>query len=72
VRRFQLHRDQDVTGISGTGLVAEGAAFSDGGAVVRWLTGIRSTVVWDDVEAVEKIHGHGGQTRIVWLDDPEA
>ena len=71
MRRFELHRDTDVTGISGVGLVAEGAAFSDGGAVVRWLTGIRSTVVWDDVDAVEKIHGHGGQTRIVWLD-PEA
>ena len=70
MRRFQLHRDHDVTGISGTGLVAEGAAFSDGGAVVRWLTGTRSTVVWDDVEDVHKIHGHGGATRIVWVDPP--
>ena len=70
MRRFQLHRDHDVTGISGTGLVAEGAAFSDGGAVVRWLTGTRSTVVWDHVEDVHKIHGHGGATRIVWVDPP--
>jgi hypothetical protein len=70
MRRFQLHRDHDITGVSGTGLVAEGAAFSDGGAVVRWLTGTRSTVVWDDVEDINKIHGHGGATRIVWVDPP--
>jgi len=70
MRRFQLHRDHDVTGVSGTGLVAEGAAFSDGGAVVRWLTGTRSTVVWENVEDVNKIHGHGGATRMVWVDPP--
>ena len=68
MRRFQLHRDHDVTGVSGTGIAAEGAAFSDDGAVLRWLTGVWSTVVWEDAEAVEKIHGHGGKTRIVWLD----
>lgn len=68
MRRFQLHRDEDVTGVSGTGLVAEGVAFTDGGAVTHWLTGIRSTVVWENSEAIEKIHGHGGATRIVWLD----
>ena len=57
--------------MSGTGLAAEGASFSDGVAVVRWLTDIRSTVVWEDVTAVEKVHGHGGKTRIVWLDAPD-
>ena len=71
MRRFELHRDHDVSGVSGTGLVAEGASFSDGVAVVRWLTDIRSTVVWEDVTAVEKVHGHGGMTRIVWLDAPD-
>jgi hypothetical protein len=55
---------------AGPALVAEGAAFSDGGAVIRWLTGTRSTVVWDDVEDVHKVHGHGGATRIVWVDPP--
>jgi hypothetical protein len=34
------------------------------------LTGTRSTVVWDDVDDVNKIHGHGGATRIVWVDPP--
>lgn len=30
MRRFELHREEDVSGVSGTGVVAEGVAFSDG------------------------------------------
>lgn len=69
IRTFVLYRDVDVSGVSGTGVVAEGAEFSDGKVVVRWLTGDdHSTVVWDKgMESVIKIHGHGGHTRIVWL-----
>lgn len=69
-RRFVLQRDVDVSGVSGTGVVAEGVQFSDDTAVVRWIAGDhRSTVVWADVASLEAIHGHGGATRIVWLDD---
>lgn len=69
MRTFHLQRDDDVTGISGTGRVAEGVVFSDGRVAVRWIVGEhRSTVTWDSVEAVEAIHGHGGATRIVWHD----
>lgn len=70
MRRFELHRDQDVSGVSGTGVVAEGVEFSDGPCVVRWIVGDhRSTVVWQGgVEAVEAIHGHSGATRLVWVD----
>ncbi len=73
MRRFVLRREVDVTGVSGTGDVAEGCVFSDGTAVLRWLTEWPTSVVWHDrgVEAVEKIHGHGGATKIVWLDDSE-
>lgn len=68
MKRFELHRGLDVTGVSGTGVVAEGVAFTDGTAVVHWLGDHRSTVVWSSVESVEVIHGHGGATRIEWLD----
>lgn len=62
-RRFELQRDLDVSGVSGTGVVAEGIA------VVHWIAGEHhSTVVWPDVAGVEAIHGHGGATRLVWLD----
>jgi hypothetical protein len=69
-RRFHLERDVDVSGISGTGIVAEGVEFSDGAVVIRWVTGKhRSTVVWPGIADVEAIHGHGGATRIVWDDE---
>ena len=65
-RLFQLHRDEDVTGVSGIGVVADGVVFPDGVAVVRWRGDRQSTVVWPSIEDVEAIHGHNGATRIVW------
>jgi hypothetical protein len=69
VRRFQLHRDTDVSGIPGVGVVAEGITFSNGTTVVRWVVGEhQSTVVWPDVDSVVASHGHNGATRLVWVD----
>jgi hypothetical protein len=67
VRIFELHRDVDETGISGTGVVAELVEFSDGVVSLRWLTEWPTSVVWYDrgMESVEAIHGHNGKTRIV-------
>jgi hypothetical protein len=69
-RRFILQRDVDETGISGTGIVAEGLLCSDGEVFLRWIVGeFRSSVVWaQGIAAVDAIHGHNGKTRIVWLD----
>lgn len=69
-RRFELHRDVDVTGVSGTGVVAEGILFTDDVAVLHWVGQWPSSVVHYErgMEAVHHVHGHGGSTRIVWLD----
>jgi hypothetical protein len=69
VRRFLLEREVDVSGISGTGTVAEGVQFTDGVCVIRWYGEYQSTVVWQQgIEAVEAIHGHNGATTIRWVD----
>lgn len=69
-RRFVLERDTDVTGVSGTGVVAEGVEFSSGVVALTWLTEWPTSVVFHDrgVASVEAVHGHSGSTRIVWLD----
>lgn len=68
---FILFRDEDVSGVSGIGKVAEGVVFSDDKVALRWVAGDhRSTVIWDSLESVEKIHGHDGRTRIIF--DQEA
>ncbi|HCS56185.1 MAG TPA: hypothetical protein DIW80_01915 [Gordonia polyisoprenivorans] len=67
MRTFVLDRSVDVTGVSGTGTVAEGIQFSDGTVVVHWCVGpYRSTVVWDSIDSVLAVHGHQGATTIVW------
>jgi len=68
MKTFHLQRDVDVSGISGTGIVADGVVFPDGACVIRWRGERQSTVVWPSIEDVEAIHGHGGATRIVWAD----
>jgi hypothetical protein len=66
---FQVIRDVDHSGISGTGLVAEGWESSDGKTVVIvWLSATPSVCIYSDIRHVEAIHGHGGDTRIVYDD----
>lgn len=75
MRRFQLVRDEDVSGVSGTGVVAEGVAFSgDGPVALRWLSEWPTSVVFHDrgVESLEAVHVHQGRTRIVWIDGPSS
>jgi hypothetical protein len=69
MRRFVLNRTEDKTGISGTGIVAEGVLFTRGKVAVTWLTQYTSIVIYDSMEHVEAIHGHGGATMIEYLDD---
>jgi len=69
IRRFKLVRHADVSGVSGTGHVADGVIWPDGTATVRWRGDHPSTVSWDGGQAsVEHVHGHGGATEIVWFD----
>lgn len=63
---FDLDRIEDETGISGTGIVAQGVLFDDGTCALRWLTANRSSGFYDNVETLEKIHGHNGKTVIRW------
>lgn len=67
-RRFHLVRTVDVTGVSGTGVVAEGVEFDDGTTVVHWRGEHASTVVWASIASAEHVHGHGGLTRVEWVD----
>lgn len=69
MRRLHLERDEDVSGVSGVGVVAYGVEFPDGSIVLRWDTQVRSTVHYDSRSDLETITGHGGRTRIVY-DDP--
>ncbi len=66
MRRFYLNRVKDESGISGTGIVAEGVVFSDGTVALRWTTEHKSVAFYESMETVKAIHGHGGKTVIAW------
>jgi len=69
-RRFYLVRDEDETGVSGTGTVAEGTEFSDGFCVMRWIVQpAQSLGVFTTLHDLKTIHGHSGKTRVVFIDD---
>jgi len=66
---FYLERIEDESGVSGTGIVAEGVIFKNGRTVVSWMTYTNSINVYDNIETVEAIHGHDGRTLIRYSDE---
>ncbi len=69
-RAFVLQRNEDETGVSGTGIVAEGVEFSDGTVALRWTSAWPTSVVFHDrgIDSVVHVHGHGGKTQVVFDD----
>lgn len=68
MRRFNLVRDKDISGVSGTGLVAEGIEFENGSVAMCWTSKFHIVEVAPNVHTLEAVHGHNGSTRIEWLD----
>lgn len=67
-RAFVLQRNVDVSGVSGTGLVAHGMRHADGNVTVWWLGKHPTTTHHVDMVSVIDIHGHGGKTAIRWCE----
>lgn len=68
--RFYLKRTEDVSGVSGIGIVAEGCIFQNKRCVLSWLPVTTSFEMFDCVEDLLKIHGHEGKTTIQYIDSP--
>lgn len=68
MKTFILVRDEDVSGVSGTGTIAEGVIFHDGQCVLSWFGKHHTIEVAPSIEDVIAIHGHGGKTRLVYTE----
>lgn len=68
MRRFKVKREEDESGVSGIGIVAEGVEFENGKVVIQWLSHKSSIAIYDNVKVFIDIHGHGGKTKVVWID----
>lgn len=71
MRRFNLIRHEDVHGKSGTGTIAEGIEFSDGTVVIKWISQYWSVNTFLNIHEIKFLHGHGGKTKVVWVDKPD-
>lgn len=69
-RTFRLVRHDDVSGVSGTGVVAEGVQWSDGQVAIHWLGEWVSTSIWPGIDIALAVHGHQGATVVEW-DQPD-
>lgn len=67
-RTFKLIRDEDISGVSGVGVICEGVVFSDGHVALHWLGEMPTTTPMPQLEWVLRLHGHAGKTRLVWDD----
>lgn len=68
MRLFHVIRAEDLTGVSGTGIVAEGVRFSDYRVIIHWMGKLNSLGIYRNIDELIAIHGHEGRTTIKWLD----
>ena len=76
MRRFTMLRENDASGVSGTGVVLEGVLFSTGVVVIHWLTPPPrgSISMFDSMEQFLSIHvapHPTNHTRLVFEDGVE-
>ena len=67
-RTFELVRYRDLTGVSGTGVIAEGCVFTDGSVALRWRGNNPAMAVWPDLESLVAVHGHQSATEVRWTE----
>ena len=68
MKTFKLVRKEDVSGVSGTGEVAEGVIFHDGQVALSWFGRHHTLEIAPNIDDVIAIHGHEGKTTVVYTD----
>ena len=75
MQTFRLRRRVDHSGVSGTGVVAEGVIFGRGHVALSWVVAPEGfdqvplgVAVYESAQHVTAVHGHGGDTWIEYLD----
>jgi len=69
MRTFHVSRSEDVSGVSGVGIIAEGVLFSNGKVFVNWISMHKIVEMSDSVAEWQAVHGHEGRTKIIWDDE---
>lgn len=70
VKTFYLLRHKDVNGLSGTGPVVVGVIFPNGQVVFQWTSYRNSIEIYSSIENLIEIHGHEGDTEVIFGAPP--
>ncbi|AEO93507.1 gp248 [Bacillus phage G] len=66
---YFLQRNEDFSGVSGTGVVAKGVILPSGKCVHEWSNSyVQSLNMYPNIKAVEHIHGHEGRTIVKFVE----
>lgn len=74
IRRFNLHRWRDDSGVSGVGVVLNGVVLPSGRVVIEWREPHRTIAVYDSFLQFKKIHidAHPNSGEVEWQDEVDA
>lgn len=72
MKTFKIIRNNDESGISGTGHVIDGVIFDNGKTVIQWRSSTPSIAIYETFEDFKFLHidSHpGNNTEIIMSDD---
>jgi len=70
---YEMIRDEDPSGVSGTGPVAEVVEFDSGWVAVSfylYTANVPNVIVYSSLRDAMKVHGHGGKTGLALRPSP--
>jgi hypothetical protein len=73
VKLHELWRNEDVSGVSGTGPVAEVVEFESGWVAVSFYSftaSVPNVIVYGSLDDALKIHGHAGRSMLIERPSP--
>jgi len=69
LREHYLQRNEDFSGVSGTGIVAEGVVMPSGKCIHEWSQSyVTSHNIYPNLQSVQHIHGHEGRTIVKFVN----
>jgi len=69
MKQFYLNRVEDVSGVSGTGIIAFGMILPSGRVVMEWQTTHKSIAIYDSIDEIQLLHAHKDKTYIVFVGE---
>ena len=71
IEKFYIFKHKDISGVSGTGVVAVGVIFPSGKLVIEWTTYQTSIGFYDNMAKFLAVHSHEGFTEVIMGDVPK-